>query len=384
MTVRIGVLINSYAGGGAERSSLLTAASWPRGEDVCVIACLAEGPYQSEIPQRVSTTEIGVWPSLANIAGFTRKLRTLVGVNELDAVMANGYGLNQAVLLAQLFSRLRGLSVIVVEHNTLSVALADRFPNRLMRGAVRVLTRWLYRRADAIVGVSDGVSRDLEATLSLPSGSVITIYNPVDTERITAAMTEPVPEALSRAFEALRRPIVITTGRLVTQKAHRDLLAAFALLPEPTRGSLVILGEGPLRGDLEQQAQQLGIAERVWMPGFVENPWWLMARSDVFALSSRWEGHPRVVLEALACGIPVVSTDCPSGPRESHADKPGARLAPIGDPSALAQAIDELLSSPTQAASGISLDGYNPSRVAARYAEVALEAHRSRARRAHR
>ena len=120
------------------------------------------------------------------------------------------------------------------------------------------------------------------------------------------------------------------------------------------------------------------------MPGFVENPWWFMARSDIFALSSHWEGHPLVLLEALACGIPVVSTDCASGPREILADEPGGRLAPVGDSSALAHAIDELLSSPFEAEPDINLERYKPSHVATRYAEVAYEANHQRARNARR
>lgn len=339
------------------------------------------GSYASEIPEDLDVRILAPnWPSPRAVALFLLRLRRTALRHHVDAVFTNGFTVGRLALLARSFGRLRGLSVIVVERNTLSVVLDNRFPNRLLRGAIRAITRWLYRRADAIVGVSDGVSRDLEATLRLPTGSVITIRNPVDAERIATAISGPIPEAMSHSFEALRRPVVITTGRLVTAKAHRDLLAAFARLPEPTRGSLVILGEGPLRGELEMQAQHLGIDNHIWMPGFVENPWWFMARSDVFALSSHWEGHPRVLLEALACGLRIASTDCPSGPREILADEPHARLAPVGDPNALAGAIDELLSSPLETTSSMMLDRYEPTHVAALYADVALEVHHRRAK----
>lgn len=381
----IAMLVDQMGGGGAQRSAILTATALHHLGHRTTVLAAREGSYASDLPADLNVQILArSWPRLRGIPVFLVGLWRSVLRHRVDVILTNGFTVGRLALVARSFGRLRGLSVIVVERNTLSAALTDRFPNRLTRSAVRLLTRWLYRRADAIIGVSDGVCRDLEATLRLPAGSVITIYNPVDTERITAAMNEPVPEALSHAFEALRQPVIITTGRLVTQKAHRDLLDAFALLPERTRGSLVILGEGPLRGDLEQHAQKLGIATDVWMPSFVENPWWFMARSDIFALSSHWEGHPRVLLEALACGLCIASTDCPSGPREVLADVPGARLTPVGDPSALAQAIDELLSGPPQAGSDADLDRYNPSRVAARYAEVALESHPQRERRASR
>ena len=370
----VALLVDQLGGGGAQRSATLTATALHHLGHRATVLTARGGSYASELPADLNVQILAPsWPSPRGVVIFLVRLRRAVLRHHVDVILTNGFAVGRLALLARLFGRLRGLSVIVVERNTLSVALADRFPNRLTRRAVRSLTRWLYRRADAIIGVSDGVSRDLEATLRLQVGSVITILNPVDAERITAAISEPVPEALSHAFAALRRPIVITTGRLVTQKAHSDLLAAFALLPEPTRGSLVILGEGPLRGELEEQAQELGITEDVWMPGFVENPWWFMARADVFALSSRWEGHPRAILEALACGIPIASTDCPSGPREILADEPRARLTPVGDAQALSYAISELLED-SEANSAKNLDRYKPASVAQAYADVIVRA----------
>ena len=364
----------SLAGGGAERSMLLVAAHWPDGPlRARLMLGVHSGPYVTDIPLDLGVDEVGSTRYLA-LPMFFLRVRRAIRRHRIVAIAA--FDRRARVLIA---ARCVGLvprrAIVVVEQNTLSSVLKDRYSSSIARRCQVLIRRWLYRRADAIVGVSDGVSRDLEATLSLPSGSVITIYNPVDTERITAAMTEPVPEALSHAFEMLRRPIVITTGRLVTQKAHRDLLAAFALLPEPTRGSLVILGEGPLRGDLEQQARQLGIAKDVWMPGFVENPWWFMARSDIFALSSHCEGFGRVLVEALACNVPVVSTDCPHGPREILEGVANTRLVPVGNSKALAVALGEVLTS-TEPKVAPNLSRYEPRSVASQYAEVVSRASR--------
>ncbi len=349
---------------------MLTASAWPESGDIVLITCIAEGPYSAQVAPGLETEEIGIWPKIGRILPFGFRLQSIVRKHRLSTLVTNGYGLNQMVLLARAVGLVRDVRIVVVEHNTLSVALTDRFESRVVRSVVLLLTRWLYRRADAIVGVSDGVSRDLEAALGLPAGSVTTIYNPVDTNRITAAIDEQVPKHLEAAFFRLSHPVVITTGRLVAAKAHHDLLDAFALLPESHRGSLVILGEGPLRGELEEQARHLGVADRIWMPGFIDNPWWFIARADVFALSSHWEGHPLVLLEALACGVQIVSTDCPSGPAEILEGVPSARLTPVADPAALAGSISDLLMHPRDSAGTIDMHRYAPNTVAAHYHDV--------------
>ncbi len=373
MTARIGIITNSYAGGGAERSALLTAASWPDESHIVLITGIAEGPYRTAVPDHLVTADIGTWPTLGRIVPFGRGLKRIVREHGLTALFANGYGLTHAVLLARFLRMLPRVAVVVVEHNTLSVALVDRFPSAITRRTVIALSRWLYLKADAIIGVSDGVSRDLEKTLRLPQGSVTTIYNPVDIDRIRTAIDETVPPHLEETFTRLPHPRVITTGRLVAQKAHCDLLDAFAALPTDHQGSLVILGEGPLRGELEQQAQRLGIAERVWMPGFVDNPWWFIARSDVFALTSHWEGFGLVLVEAMACGVPVVSTDCPHGPREILSGAANAYLCPVGDPAAAASSIVGLLvECASTGRTSNNLSQYEPSAIVLQHRDTVL------------
>ncbi len=367
---KVALLIHSMEFGGAQRSVITTAAAWPAASR-CRIISARGGALLDEARQSTETAVMAEsWPNPLGIARFMWSLRRIAKDEPLAAVLTNSFGIARVVLLLKKVGGLRTTAVIVVEHNTLSVKVAGLFRIPLVRSAVIRLTRWLYRSADGIIGVSDGVSRDLEQTLGLPEGTVTTIYNGIETGRISAAIEEAVPAHLEGAFVSLPRPVVITTGRLVAAKAHRDLLDAFALLPETPRGSLVILGEGPLREELERQAQDLGIADRVWMPGFVDNPWWFMARSDVFALSSQWEGHPLVLLEALACGVPVVSTDCPSGARETLEDVANARLTPVGDPEALAEAIGESLALPAGSADRPDMQRFAPLAVAERYKDA--------------
>jgi len=368
---RIAFLIDQLGEGGAQRSAILAAIALHEQGLPTYLLAAHSGSYADDVPQGVEVSLLAPsWPQLRAVLPFAWNLRRVASSEAIDVVFTTGFSVARITLLLKTFRLLPRVVVVVVEQNTLSAALVDRFPSPLARWAVRVLSRWLYRRADAVVGVSDGVSRDLETTLRLPSGSVTTIYNPLDTVRVRAAIEETVPRHLADPFVGLERPIVITTGRLVAQKAHHDLLDAFAVLPERHRGSIVILGEGPLRDELEQQAQRLSIAGRVWMFGFVDNPWWFIARSDVFALSSHWEGFCLAIVEALACGVPVVSTDCPSGPSEILEGVPGALLTPVGDPSALAHAIEELLARPDRKVSGRELAYCSPAATAARYHDV--------------
>lgn len=375
MTVdgRVAFIIDELGGGGAQRSAVLTASALHAQGLMTLLVAARAGPYMRDLARGLPLRVIAPsWPSPTAVLRLILGLRRLAASEEVATYVTNGFAPSRIALLMRLLRMLRGASVVIVERNTLSAALADRFPNRFVRSGVWALSYWLYRHADAIIGVSDGVPRDLEETLRLPEGTVTTIYNPVDIDRITAAIEDRVPEALARTFASLPRPVVITTGRLVTRKAHDGLLEAFATLPDTwrgRRGSLVTLGDGPLRDDIERQARELGIDARIWMPGFVDNPWWFMARSDVFVLSSRNEGHPRVLLEALACGLPVISTDCPSGPREILRDVPSARLVPVGDTRAMSHEIATLLDKPRPSRS-VDLSAYAPSEVARAYARV--------------
>jgi glycosyltransferase involved in cell wall biosynthesis len=210
----------------------------------------------------------------------------------------------------------------------------------------------MYPLATAITSVSDGVSDDLARVAGIDRARIQTIYNPIDAARIRALAAEPAGHAWL-ADPKLR--VVLGAGRLSPQKDFATLVDAFGLLLERDRDAaslrLVILGEGDEREALEGRVRELGLTERVDLPGFVENPFRFMGRAAAFALSSEWEGLPGALLEALACGCPVVSTDCPSGPREilegGAVGKVG-ELVPVRDAAALAGALGRLLDHPTE------------------------------------
>jgi glycosyltransferase involved in cell wall biosynthesis len=174
-------------------------------------------------------------------------------------------------------------------------------------------------------------------------------------------------------IEASGSPALVAVGRLAHVKGFDQLLEAFAILRTELAAesaTLVILGVGPERPDLEQLARDLGIDAHVRFPGFVENPWAAMGKADVFVLSSRHEGLPLVVAEAVACGLPVVATDCRSGPAEILRGNPRSRLVPVSDPPAMAQAIVEVLADADASPAVPLAPGFTVREAARRYREL--------------
>jgi glycosyltransferase involved in cell wall biosynthesis len=207
------------------------------------------------------------------------------------------------------------------------------------------LARRTYLMADAIVAVSEGVAQDLVAHAGVSRERITKIYNPVVTAELLVRAKEPLDHPWLKPGEP---PIILGTGRLVSPKDFSTLLRAFARVRAQRKSRLIILGEGNRRNELEYLAQKLGVSNDVALPGFVANPCAYMARASVFVLSSAWEGFGNVIVEALACGCPVVSTDCPNGPSEILGDGAYGPLVPVGDDAAMADAILAILESSTE------------------------------------
>lgn len=216
-----------------------------------------------------------------------------------------------------------------------------------MRAYLRWLARRLYRSADAVVAVSEGVGAEVARLTGMPRERVITIYNPVWTRSLLARARAPFDHPW---FAPGGPPVIVSAGRFTFQKDFRTLIEAFRHLRPKRPARLVILGDGPLRCSLRRMVDGLGLSKDVLLPGYVDNPLVWMQRASVFVLSSRWEGLPAVLIEALACGCPVVSTRCPSGPWEILEGGRHGPLVPVGDPRALAAAIEGVLDQPPDGA----------------------------------
>lgn len=198
----------------------------------------------------------------------------------------------------------------------------------------------LYIQAQHIIAVSKGSARDLELTLKLPVQSVKTIYNPIVDDELFERAREKVDHPW---FIEKKVPIIISVGRLREQKDYKTLIHSFHLIRLEKPAKLIILGEGDMRGELEELVRKYGLINDVWMPGFVANPFSYISKSDLFVMSSQWEGFGNVLVEALACGCPVVSTDCPHGPYEILSGGKYGILTDPGDYNACARAIKQAL-----------------------------------------
>jgi glycosyltransferase involved in cell wall biosynthesis len=231
--------------------------------------------------------------------------------------------------------------VVVSEHDHLSQHISsgrDRGAWR-WRYAPALLAR-VYPKADAIVAVSDGVADDLAARTGIERAHIRTIYNPIVTPDLGAKAALDPAEPW---FEPGMPPVILAAGRLVPKKDFATLLRAFARVRQTTEARLIILGEGREKRRLQALARSLGITADLKFAGWIGNPYAYMARAAVFALSSIREGFGNVLVEALACGCPVVATDCLSGPAEILNGGRYGRLVAPGDADALAAALLETL-----------------------------------------
>jgi glycosyltransferase involved in cell wall biosynthesis len=243
---------------------------------------------------------------------------------------------NIVALWARKLGRYPG-RVVVIEQNTLSEAalngktLRDRIMPRLVRR--------FYPWADYVVGVSEGVVDDLAQFVTLSSDKLRVISNPI----VASDIGELAGAAVDNEWFDDGVPVFVAAGRLQPQKDFPTLLRAFAEVRSGRPARLVILGEGPDRAGLEALVEELELTTDVALPGALTNPYAYMARSVAFVLSSRWEGLPTVLIEAMSCGAPVIATDCPSGPREILAGGRYGTLVPVGDVAALATAMEDAL-----------------------------------------
>jgi glycosyltransferase involved in cell wall biosynthesis len=205
-----------------------------------------------------------------------------------------------------------------------------------LRGRIATTCAGLfYGAADGVVAVSDGVADDFAQVTGFRRSRIRTIYNPVVTAELSALAEAPLDDPW---FAPGQPPVVLSVGRLAVQKDFPTLLRAFALVRAQRPARLLILGEGDKRPELEALARRLGVMRDVCLRGYVDNPFAYMRRCAVFVLSSAYEGLPNALIEAMACGAPVVSTDCPSGPAEILDSGKYGCLVPIGDEAAMAAA----------------------------------------------
>lgn len=298
-------VIPAMAGGGVERVLLDLLRHLPRDHfRLHLVVFDQTGPLQSNVPEDVQVTCFPKWHPIA-IPWILLRLWWLIKIEKPDIILSFMWLANVLSGMAAICNG-RGNSVIASEHNAMSFELAASRFSRLKRA---ILSLYLRLGCPCMVVPSRGVGEDLIRHFHLQPSAVQVIPNPVDAAAIqTHSKLQPDIALPDRFF--------LSVGRLVLQKNHALLLDALACLDPGDRLPLVILGDGPERDRLQSQARQLGIAELVMFPGFLANPYAVMARAECLVLTSRFEGFGLVILEAMACGTPVIALDCPYGPAD--------------------------------------------------------------------
>lgn len=334
---RLVFLINSMEGGGAERAmaNLLGFLKGRLERYRTEIVLLDTLPIVQDLPSDIPVFQL-------NGAGgmLTSAVQLLRHFRKRPADICISY-LSRANCLNVLAGRLFGHRVIISER----VQTTGHLAKSRLRAVYRKMITAAYPRADVTIAVSQGVAEDLVRNYRVPRARIRVIGNPIDAKALHGAAKAPAPVSLPEDY-------AIAAGRLVPNKNFPMLIRAYANRPRPY--DLVILGEGPLRDELQRSSRSLGVEARVHFPGFVQNPYPCIRGARFFVSASSAEGFPNALIEAMVLERPVISTDCPSGPYEILAGTRGqigrdplrsaqhGMLVPVGDADALADALDAM------------------------------------------
>ncbi|MCW1311533.1 MAG: glycosyltransferase [Candidatus Rehaiarchaeum fermentans] len=339
---RVAFVLPAFRGGGIEKVVIeLAKGFFERNFDVDIVLAKAEGEFMDMLPKDSFIVDLNVPVRLRLIRSFFPLLHYFK-MRKLDLVLPlfDSFEITPIVALRLLHIFKKSPVILYSIHNVSKNV--DGF-----EGIKKVLAKtsifFALRLSTGIVAVSRGVAEDYSKNFNIPLSKIEVIYNPIPIEDIINKGKEEVNHSW---FANKSYPLILGVGRLNKQKDFPNLLRAFSILRNRIDARLVILGEGEERKNLENLANELGISEYVWMPGFVDNPYKYMSKASVFVLSSVYEGLPTVLIEALGLGVPVVSTDCPSGPSEILDGGKYGKLVPVENSQLLAEAILETLNNP--------------------------------------
>jgi len=338
--MKILLLINSLSGGGAERVVQTLANYFTTLDDYEVVVVLLETlkdsyVLDSGIKKRVLRTAPTCrgFGKILSMSLQAYEFAKIVKEERPDASISFLVRANLVHIMSRWFGNRS--PIFISERNT---SRNQYKSNSLKNHIMRWLIRWLYPKATRVSAISNGVKENL-LSFGISPCKIKVIYNPQPLQELYELATEFSPIQIKQDAS-----ILITVGRLVDQKDHDTLIKAFEKVKRKIDACLYIIGDGPNRKKLENLAQTLALVDDIRFMGWQPNPFALLKQADLFVLSSRFEGFGNVIVEAMACGLPVVTTDCPSGPREILRGGEIGALVPVGDVDALAQAITTLLS----------------------------------------
>jgi glycosyltransferase involved in cell wall biosynthesis len=340
---RIAFIINSLGPGGAERVLGQILQMTPPGAWECHLILLDTEKEWRTPPDFVTVHRLN---SQRSLTASIRMLKATLAKIQPQLAVSFLVRANVATVIA---SRSLGIPCIISERSQLSTHLENEH-HGLRRLAAKTAPRLTYPRADRVIAVSNGVRTDLIRKFGVKPNRVQTIYNPYDLDRIRSAAQEAPEFALPDRF-------LVSAGRLVKRKGFDDLLDAYAQASTPL--PLCILGEGVEQEHLSARIKQMGLTEHVHLLGYARNPFAILGRAEMFVSPSHCEGFPNAIAEAMVLGVPVVSTDCPSGPAElldgvEAVDLDGIHwgqfglLTPVANPALLARAIETMSNAATR------------------------------------
>jgi len=332
----------ALSGGGAERAILNLAIELnKKGYKVNFFLVHKIGAYLKYVPEEIQILSFeGLIGKRFKMPQSIIPLIHYLKKEKPDVLLSAMNPCNFIAIIAKLISKAQ-TKIAINEQNTFSSEI--QHTSWFRKKIDPYLIKFLYPKADFIIAVSKGVADDLSKISGIPKNKINIIYNPVNVAEISEKSKEKI---LHPFFQEKSNGIIINVANLNKQKNHLLLIETFSILRKIRDVRLIILGEGEERKNLEKIINKLNLWEFISMPGFVENPYAYIAQSNVFVLSSLYEGLPTVLIEAMACGTSIVSTDCPSGPAEILENGQYGKLVPINDPEALAEAIKETLDNP--------------------------------------
>jgi len=333
---RIALVLSSMKIGGMQRVMLHLADGFiKKGYIVDFVVVKAKGPFLKMLPAEVNLVDLGAKRVLSAFPAMVHYLRK----NKPDAILSGLTHINIAMVISRYLS---GISTRLVVSEVSNFAQKKIYNTKIWDRFINELVNLFYPFADAIVAVSKDAADDLVKSTKLDPKSVTAIYNPVAVDEIIKLSKKEIAQPV----EFNLNPFILAVGRLSRPKDYPTLIKAFNIIRSKTPIQLIIIGEGEGKLEIEELVAASPYSEDIRLFGETNNPFPFMAKADVFVLSSAWEGFGMVLVEALACGATVVSTDCHSGPSEILDNGKYGRLVPVGDPQSLADAIEFSLKHP--------------------------------------
>jgi glycosyltransferase involved in cell wall biosynthesis len=361
--MRIALLVPTLEVGGVERVfTNLAHGLHSQGIEVDLVVGRAEGDMGRHLESSIRVFDLGCDRMLMSVPKLARYLRARAP----EALIAAMTHSSAAAVLARVVAR-KNVKLIATEHNTMSKIVANT--SGLKYRLMPLWSRWALGSANHIVAVCDGVADDLSVQTGIPRSRFHVIYNPVISDALYDSALAPVEHPW---FQAGEPPVVLAVGRLDKQKDFPMLIRAFRLVLNSRPARLLILGEGPDRSRIESEVRDQRLTADVALPGFEHNPYRFMNRSAVFALSSGWEGFGVVLVEALALGLPVVSTNCTYGPAEILDEGRYGTLVPVGDHQAMAHGLLNALENPVRNDNSAHVRQFTIDSIASQYVSLII------------